>query len=85
MTEQEQILYTYIIRTLHKHSKYSRFVDLYSPQNKFLTAEEILTILKSDAQSEPALLKYLNQHPTLSPNDLDQFLTRRSSLRAVFL
>lgn len=74
MTEQEQILYTYIIRTLHKHSKYSRFVDLYSPQNKFLTAEEILTILKSDAQSEPALLKYLNQHPTLSPNDLDQFL-----------
>lgn len=75
MTKNEQTLYTYIIRILHKHSRYSRFVDLESPQNKFLTAEEILAFLKEDAKSEPALASCLKQYSALCPYDLDQFLS----------
>lgn len=75
MTEQERTLYTYIIRVLHRHSKYSRLVEISSPQNKFLSAEEILAILKEDAKTAPALQAYLDQKPALSPSDLDQFLS----------
>ena len=75
MTKNEQTLYTYIIRILHKHSRFSRFIDTESPQNKYLTAEEIFAHLIEDAKNEPALASCLKQYPSLSPYDLDQFLS----------
>lgn len=74
MTTDERILYTFLIRVLHKHSCYSRFADTDSAVNKFLSAEEIFAILKEDAKDQPALHDYLEEHPSLSPKDLDDFL-----------
>ena len=75
MTKNEQTLYTYIIRILYNHSRYSRFVERNSPQNKYLTAEEILVLLKETAQQEPTLEACLQQFPNLLPYNLDQFLS----------
>lgn len=74
MTTDERILYTFLIRILHKHSCYSRFADTDSPVNKFLSAKEIFAILKEDAKDQPALHDYLKAHPSLSPKDVDDFL-----------
>ena len=75
MTDNERILYTFIIRALYKHSYYSRFAAEDSAVNKFLSAEEILAILKEDAKTQQALNNYFKEHPSLSPADLDQFLS----------
>ena len=80
MTKNEQTLYTFIIRILYKHSKYSRSYKDTDPQNKFLTAEEILTHLNEDAKKEPALNACFKQYPNLSPSDLDQFLSTVKNL-----
>lgn len=80
MTKNEQTLYTYIIRILYNHSRYSRFVEPNSPQNRYLTAEEILALLKETAQQEPSLKSCLQQFPNLLPYDLDQFLSTMKDL-----